>query len=111
MAGERHSVQADERLDASRDRQVSFRLPMALDQRLDALVDRALEAGERTNRRELLSALLLQAAHDGDELGALLRDFRRATVRDALLDQDATTDDTNVVEFVRRAPGPRSRSR
>ena len=107
MSDDRHSVQADERLATSRDRQVSFRLPMALDQRLDALVDRAVDAGERTNRREILSAILYAAAYDGNELGELLRTYRRAQVREAILDLDAE----NVVEFARHAPGPRSKAR
>lgn len=106
MTSDQHSVAAEERLDSSRDRQVSFRIPLALDQRLDALVDRALDAGERTNRRELLAAILFTAGQDGDELGALLKRYRRATVREAMLDQDTG----NLIEFRRRAPGPRPRA-
>lgn len=96
----------NERLDTSRDRQVSFRLPLAIDQRLDALAQRAVVAGERTNRRELLSAILFAVDDDGETLGGLLRSYRCATVRDALL--DVTTDD-NVISFVRHSPGPRIR--
>lgn len=94
-----------ERLDNSRDRQVSFRLPLALDQRLDALAQRAVDAGERTNRREILSALLFSANHDGEALGVMLRAYRRAAVRDAVLDLPID----NVLDFKRHAPGPRIR--
>ena len=105
MMSDQHPVGAAERLDNSRDRQVSFRIPLALDQRLDALVDRAIDAGERTNRRELLAAIVFAAGHSGEELGALLRSYRKATVREAVLDQDTG----NLIEFRRRAPGPRPR--
>lgn len=97
----------EERLDASRDRQVSFRMPLALDQRLDALVQRAIDAGERTNRREVLSALLLATDLNGDGLGETLRAYRRATVSVAVLD----VPEGNVISFQRHAPGPRVRRR
>lgn len=106
MTNQRHPVGADQRLDGSPDRQVSLRMPLALDQRLDALVDRAIEAGERTNRREILSALLYAADGDGEALGKLLRQYRRASVGDAVL--DVATDD-NVISFARHQPGPRTR--
>lgn len=106
MAEGRHPVGADQRLDGSPDRQVSFRIPLALDQRLDALVERAVDAGERTNRREVLSALLFAAQANGEDLGALLRKYRRASVGDAVLDVQA---DDNVIAFARHQPGPRAR--
>ena len=105
MEEHRRAIPASERLDGSRDRQVSFRIPLALDQRLDALVQRAEDAGERTNRRELLAALLYAVDLSGDNLGDALRAYRRATVRDAVLDVDVE----NIVEFARHAPGPRTR--
>lgn len=42
----------------SRDKQAGLRLPLAVDQRIDALLARATEAGERTSRKELIAALL-----------------------------------------------------
>lgn len=106
MTEDRHPVGKDLRLDGSPDRQVSLRIPLALDQRLDALVDRAVESGERTNRREVLSALLYAADGDGDSLGDLLRRYRRASVGDAVLDVET---DENVIAFARHHPGPRTR--
>lgn len=44
MTQDRHPVGRGQRLDGSPDRQVSFRLPLAVDQRLDALVERAVDA-------------------------------------------------------------------
>jgi hypothetical protein len=93
-------------LDAKRrDGQMSFRLPLALDQRLDVLVGRADAVGERTNRREVLAALLFAADMDGEQLGDTIRRYRRATVRDAVLDVPAG----KVLDFKRHAPGPRAR--
>lgn len=107
MGDVRHSVDASERLRTSRDRQVSLRLPLALDQRLDALVARADDAGERTNRAELLQALILDCSLDGPELGERLRRMRTASCGDAVLDQPVPGD--NVLQFTEHKPGPRTR--
>ncbi|MFF1876605.1 hypothetical protein [Leifsonia sp. NPDC058230] len=88
----------------SKDKQVSFRWPMALDQRLDALVDRAEAAGERTTRREVLAALIANADLAGAELGELIRGLRRARVGDVVLDADPKD---NVVTLLNYRPGPR----
>jgi hypothetical protein len=95
-------IDPHERLASSRDRQVGLRFPFAIDQRLDALLGRAVDAGERTTRRELLAAIILSIELSGDDLGALLRTYRRANVRDALLDahQDNVT-------YLSHKPGPR----
>lgn len=107
MAGKPHpSEGADTRLVASKDRQLGFRWPLALDQRLDALVERANDAGEKANRREVLAALLLAADPSGEQLGAMLRAFRTATVAEAILDADIAT----VFEFPVHKPGPRTLS-
>jgi hypothetical protein len=105
MATDRHTVDAGDTLYSSRDRQVSFRWPLAIDQRLDALVQRATTAGERTNRRELLAALILTCNLSGDELGSMLRKYRTADVSAAVLDLTITAD--NVVSFAQHRPGPR----
>jgi hypothetical protein len=72
-----YRVDRAERIVASRDKQVGLRLPLAIDQRLDALMARAIDAGERTTRRELLAAVILAAEPTGDELGVLLKNYRR----------------------------------
>jgi hypothetical protein len=106
MTGEPDRVSLDEPLRRSRDKQVSLRWPWALDQRLDDLVARAEEAGERTNRRELLSALILATDMTGQELGSVLRRYRTCPVADALLDTEAEVGE-NVVRLRRHRPGPR----
>lgn len=107
MAQTRHSVSAAELLRTSRDRQVSLRLPLALDQRLDALAERATDAGERTNRAELLQALIFDCDLSGDELGDRLRRLRTASCGDAVLDRSVPGD--NVLQFSGHKPGPRTR--
>ena len=83
-----HAVDARELLRRSSDRQVSFRLPSALDQRLD----------------ELVAAILLSTEADGEELTRILRHYRTATVKEALLD---SVDSENVIQIRRHKPGPR----
>lgn len=105
MPTERHPVRVDELLRTSRDKQVGLRWPYAVDQRLDALVERAVTAGERTNRRELLAALVFSVAPTGDELGGILRSYRLATIGDVILDARISG---KVVSLVNHKPGPRS---
>lgn len=100
-----HAVSRGDLLRRSVDRQVSFRLPSALDQRLDALLDRANSAGENTSRRELLAAILLSTEASGVDLAALLRRYRTASVGDAILDRQV---DDNLIQLVRHRPGPRA---
>lgn len=107
MTGMRHSVDASELVRDSRDRQVSFRFPLALDQRLDALMARAIAAGERTNRSELLLALILDCDYTGEDLGQLLRRLRTSTSGEAVLDKPVPAD--NLLQFAEHKPGPRTR--
>lgn len=107
MARQRHTVPGDTRLRDSQDKAVSIRWPIALDKRLDDLVDRANASGENTSRRELLAALLLDADHTGEELGYLLRTYRTAAADQAPLEVDR--DDGNVLSFEAHKPGPRTR--
>lgn len=74
--------------------------------RVDALVDLIESAGERTNRKELIAALILAAPVQPDQLAAVLRGYRQALVRDALLDprQAGAT-----VHLKPHRPGPRRR--
>jgi len=107
MTRDRHTVPLDARLCDSQDRQVGLRWPIALDRRLDDLLDRAVDAGERTNRRELLAAVLLAASYEGDELRELLRVYRTALVRHAPL--ETASDSSNVLRLESPGPGPRRR--
>lgn len=109
MAGGRHTpVSASTPLTECPDRQFAFRLPLPLDQRLDDLVDRAISDGlERTNRRELLAALLLAADFTGEELSDLIRGYRGATAGGAVLSR--LEGEGDVIQFARHKPGPRRR--
>jgi hypothetical protein len=100
-------LELDELLRRSRTKQLAVSWPLAVDQRLDALVNRAELAGENTNRRELLAAAMLATDLDGDALGDRLRAYRRARVKDALMDTPVSG---NVVHLDRHKPGPRARS-
>jgi hypothetical protein len=89
----------------SRDKQVGLRLPLAVDQRIDALLARATAAGERTNRKELIAALLATAELSGDELGQLLRRYRMSKVGEVLLDVAFNAD---IIQLMAHKPGPRT---
>lgn len=87
---------------------VGLSLPIAISDRVDALVALTETAGDRTNRKELIASLILAAPALSDKLAAGLRRYRVATVRDALLDPE--TAHQNISVPVRR-PGPRPRKR
>ena len=76
---------------------VGLVLPAALSERLDCLVALAEKQGERTNRREAPSSAVVSE---------LIREFRRAQVRDALVGDPSD----EVFKVERRKPGPRPRS-
>lgn len=103
-----HAVQLGANLSRSPDKQVGLRLPAALDDKLDRLCETAIEAGERTNRKEVVAALIAVCGLDGPALGEALRTYRTMKVRDALPSQPAGT---AVVHLVDQKPGPRRLSR
>ncbi|MGI5473342.1 hypothetical protein [Streptomyces sp. CA-132043] len=84
-------------------RTTSVSWPADIDRHLNVLVRAAAAAGERTNRAELLAALVAAAETDSAHLAALLHAYRRLP-NDAL--DDSGHDDLPVV----RAPGPRRAS-
>lgn len=103
-----HAVSLDDRLSRSRDRQVGMRWPIALDDKLDGLLAAAEDAGERTNRKEIVAALIAACALDGPAMGELLRAYRTMTVRDALPRVPAGS---KVAHLADHKPGPRASSR
>ena len=105
MAGERR-VALRALLPSSHDRQFNFVWPLAIDARLEALVDRANAVGARTTRKELLAAIVLACEPDGETLDDAVRHYRTATVGDSLVDTNGASED--YVEFTARRPGPRS---
>lgn len=86
----------------------SFMLPVMVSERLDALVERARAEGERTDRRELLAALILGAEPSTTSMADLLHRYRTAKNRDAALDDLAPGE--GVLMIPARLPGPRRRS-
>jgi hypothetical protein len=99
-------IDPDSRLRDSAERGVSMDWPLAISERLDALVELAEDEGENTSRKELTAALLLAAPEIGEELSVLLKTYRRALARDALLSPDSAGD---VIKFEQRKPGRRPR--
>jgi hypothetical protein len=108
LADLRHSLHVGDRLRESADRGVSFRWPVAIDERLDALSARAREVGQIVSRRELIAALVFGVDLSAEEISDLVRRYRISTVGDALLDHIGVNAD-NVVEFAQHRPGPRVR--
>jgi hypothetical protein len=98
----------DDQLSELEERGVGLALSDPISQRLDVLIERAEATGERTNRKELIAALILGASPDGDALSSLLRRYRTARVRDTLLEHDESV---STVVFRQRRPGPRRRRR
>jgi hypothetical protein len=103
----RRSVSADARLRDCPERSVGLALPGPLSDRVDALVAISEEAGERTNRKELIASLILDAPANGNALRVVLERYRRSSAGEALVDdRDRTT-----IALTRPRPGPRPRSR
>lgn len=81
--------------------------PYPVDRRLDQLVDLANQAGANTRRHELVAALVAATTPDGDALLRLVIEWRRAQVREVVLD---VSEATQVVDIPRYPPGRRRRS-
>jgi hypothetical protein len=82
--------------------------PVALHHRVDQLVELAEGVGERTSRKELVAAVVLAAPEEPERLSEMVRTYRTAFTRDALLNVPAGE---NVIELRRRGPGPRSKKK
>lgn len=93
--------------DAPEDR-VGLMLPAPISDRVDGLVALTEEAGDRTNRKELIAFLIFAAPRVGEELAAMLRRYRRATVRDALVNPE---DAGRLISLPTHRPGPRKRTK
>ena len=100
-------VRPDARLDSCKEKNAAVAWPLPVDRRLDELVELAREAGERTTRKELAAAIILAAPAEPDALSEMLRTYRRAHARDALI---GPVDDVNVISIHRHKPGPRPRA-
>lgn len=80
--------------------------PTALDARLDHLLSLVAQR-HRTDRRELVAALVFAAEPNAEELGRLLDAYRAALTRDALGHVEDATPHTSVIELRKHKPGPR----
>ena len=96
----------DAKLTGCTERTVTLALPGPLNERLDRLVELADEDGARTNRKELLAALLLDAPETPERLAALVKTLRKARARDAAVADDLGA----VLAFRRHQPGPRKKA-
>jgi hypothetical protein len=106
---ERFNFPLDGRLVEQKERNLAVLVPIPLSERVEALAEMLYREGYgKVPRKDVVAALLLAATADAEELGTLLRAYRTARVRDALV-EPAESDD-NVVTFPNRAPGPRARS-
>lgn len=82
--------------------------PAPIDERLNGLLDLAVEAGEADSltRSELIAALVLAAPADGDKLAALLRGYRKAKVCDAVIKAPGQSEG-RIITLRDRKPGRR----
>jgi hypothetical protein len=82
--------------------------PAPVDERLKALLEAAVEAGEAhpLSRSELLAALVCTAPADGDALRQMLDRYRRAKVGDiAIRPPGSDVADQDVIVLSERRPG------
>ena len=98
----------DARLPEQRECGLGVNVPIPLSERIEKLAELLYVEGHGTvTRKEIVASLLLAAPTNADELAALLRNYRRATVRRAHV---GAAPQGNVVTFPNRQPGPRVRS-
>lgn len=95
------------RLVEQRECNLGVLVPIPLSERLETLTELLYREGHgRVPRKELVGALLYGATTETAALVALLREYRTAKVRDAVVG-DAPIG--RVVSFPQRSPGPRPR--
>lgn len=85
-------------------KQAAVSWPLPVDMYLDRLVNQAMAAGERTNRKELTAALVATASLSDTQLERMLKRYRLAKVRDLI----PVAEGENVIPFERSRPGPRT---
>lgn len=88
------------------ERPITIGLPGPLNERLDRLVELADDEGARTNRKELVAALILAAPESATTLADAVIALRKAKASDAAVSGDLAS----VLEFRRHQPGPRPRA-
>lgn len=89
------------------ERQAGMSWPIPIHARLDEMVALARDAaGRDTNRKELVAALLLAASTDPDELDEIIRRYRLANAREALVSPEHV-EDGKLLRLPQHGPGPR----
>lgn len=78
--------------------------PLPADRRLDQLVELANEVGAGTRRNELAAAIVAATEADGEVLLQLVLRWRRARVRDVIID---APQESSVIYLPRYGPGRR----
>jgi hypothetical protein len=99
-------INPETRISACPERQITIGLAGPLNERLDRLVELADLEGPRTNRKELLAALVLGAPASASALADAVVGLRKARARDATVSGDLG----DVLSFRRHQPGPRRKS-
>jgi hypothetical protein len=100
-----HAVPLNQPLCRSQDKQFGMRWPIAVDEHLDKLVNLINTGTDRTNRKELVAALIAATSPSADQLVGALRRYRSMQVSDLLADSAA---DSDVIYIAGRRPGPRT---
>jgi len=103
-------IKAETLLRDSPECNVGLALPFPISDRLDELVSIAESNGERTNRKEVIAALILNAAASGNFLSNVLKIFRTTSAGDALVGKGSGVKKRTISRSP-RPPGPRTRSR
>jgi hypothetical protein len=99
------ALDTNELVSRTDERQAGISWPIAVDAKLERLLEMARAVGEPTSRREIVACILaLTDVADPEELSAMLRRYRRMRVHDLF-----AHDDTNVVTFTPHGPDPRRR--
>lgn len=102
------TLAANSRVVKAPEKQGAVAWPLPVEMKLDRLLRRAEEAGERTSREEVVAALIAEYDGDEDDIASMLKRYRRITVRELL----AVPDSKDVIDMEQyRKPGPRSRDR
>lgn len=107
-ADREHQIEPETLLRECSQDSVGLALVPPISDRLDNLVMLAEAAGDRTNRKEFVAALILGASADGSMLMEMIRRYRVATAADTYLEGSA--ENTPVASPKRPGPRPRRSS-
>jgi hypothetical protein len=106
MAESNVVLSPEAKLTSCEERSITLGLPGPLNERLDKLVNLADEEGARTNRKELVAALILASPESAAALADAVITLRKAKAGDAAVSGDLAA----VLEFRRHQPGPRPKA-